>query len=77
MNNLELNLSNPSKSSQIICHLCGFTFDSDICKISCEDCPSMFSCNLLRCPNCGYSFPSQESSLGRLIKRISSKFRQK
>ncbi len=73
----ELKVLSPSESSEIICHFCGFSFSSDTCATTCANCPSMFSCNLFRCPNCGYSFPSQESSFGRLIRRVYSKLRKK
>ncbi|MHA2096391.1 MAG: hypothetical protein ACW98F_17355 [Candidatus Hodarchaeales archaeon] len=58
------------KPRNIRCGLCGYTFRIDNCDNLCEGCSSSFSCNLLKCPNCGYSFPPLETSMSRLLKRL-------
>ncbi len=59
------------------CQLCGFTFDITKCNKSCNSCPLPISCNLIKCPNCGYSYPSTQTSIGNLLKRITQIFKNK
>ncbi len=47
------------------CALCGFEFDEK--GVTCtHGCPLGQSCNLTRCPSCGYEFPSELRTIGRL-----------
>ena len=56
------------------CALCGFEFDA--AEASCHHaCPLATSCNLTRCPSCGYEFPSHARSLD-WFRRIFGKRKQ-
>ncbi len=63
--------------NQLQCSLCDFTFSSQDCGTNCIGCPISFSCEILKCPNCGYTFPSPETSTGRFLKRLFNKIRRK
>ena len=50
------------------CALCGFEFEEQ--RLRCAKCALGRTCNMLRCPNCGYTTPEGESSLVRFFKKI-------
>jgi hypothetical protein len=51
------------------CALCGLEFEERDVVASCEGCPmNRGSCNMLRCPNCGYENPA-EPQLLKIFKR--------
>lgn len=53
--------------TQFRCDLCGcrFTHGEQVC----GRCPMSAGCELIACPNCGYSVPRHSSLLG-LLRRI-------
>lgn len=48
------------------CPLCGLEFDENDAERACSGCIIAKSCNLVKCPNCGYESPTES----RLIKKI-------
>jgi len=48
------------------CALCGLDFDEKDAKRACSGCIMAKSCNLIKCPNCGYESPVES----KLIKKI-------
>jgi rubredoxin len=51
------------------CALCGLEFNERDAVASCEGCPlKSGSCNMLRCPNCGYENPG-ESQLLKMVRK--------
>ena len=56
------------------CPLCGLEFNEDEAQRACCGCPiSSKSCNLVKCPNCGYEVPAEP----RWLKRLRENRRQK
>jgi len=53
------------------CTLCGFEFDEG--QARCGKCPMNKRCNLIQCPNCGYSMLRGESSLIKFAKKLFAK----
>ena len=53
------------------CSLCGLNFDEKICPSFCDGCTIKITstCNMVRCPNCGFEMPKQ-SQMERLFKKI-------
>lgn len=53
------------------CSLCGFDFDEKIMPSGCDKCAIKITstCNMARCPNCGFEMP-KESQMGRLLKKL-------
>lgn len=53
------------------CSLCGFEFDEKITPSACESCTIKVTstCNMARCPNCGFEIP-KESQMGRFFKKV-------
>lgn len=52
----------------IKCALCGFEFDENSAKKSCERCILKNNCSLLRCPNCGYEIPDEPQWIKKIKK---------
>ena len=48
------------------CALCGLEFDEKEGQRACTGCIMAKSCNLIKCPNCGYESPIES----KLIKKI-------
>lgn len=48
------------------CGFCGFEFNVREAQRSCRGCVFFSSCNLVKCPNCGYEIPEEPV----LIKKI-------
>jgi uncharacterized Zn finger protein len=48
------------------CPLCGLEFDESEVSKACSGCHISRSCNLVRCPNCGYESPIEP----KFIKKI-------
>lgn len=48
------------------CSLCGFEFSEKNAQKACSGCIITKSCNLVKCPNCGYESPVES----KLIKKI-------
>ncbi|MBT9175274.1 MAG: hypothetical protein DDT22_00949 [candidate division WS2 bacterium] len=48
------------------CSLCGLEFSEKDAQKACSGCIIAKSCNLVKCPNCGYESPIES----RLIKKI-------
>jgi len=57
------------------CPLCGIKFDEQYAQKACKGCPFHKSCNLIKCPNCGYEFPG-ESKIVKLIEKWRQKFNE-
>jgi hypothetical protein len=71
-----MSLSYDVTTPVIRCGLCGHVFPPiDDCTSTCVSC--LLPCDLIKCPNCGYSFPNQQTSLGRFFKKIKQKFVRK
>ena len=50
------------------CPLCGLEFKEEDGQAACKGCPMARSCELIKCPNCGYEIP-KESALIKKLKR--------
>ncbi len=48
------------------CSLCGLEFDEKQAQRACRGCIIAKSCNLVKCPNCGYESPLES----KLVKKI-------
>ncbi|MHA1648721.1 MAG: hypothetical protein ACTSYB_00900 [Candidatus Helarchaeota archaeon] len=59
--------------SEVKCPLCGFKFDALENSGGCAHCSLFKSCELLRCPNCGYEFPIPDKKLLKFIKKLRNK----
>lgn len=55
------------------CALCGFEFNEKEAQRACSGCVLIKSCNLVKCPNCGYESPLEP----RFIKKIRAWRREK
>lgn len=53
------------------CELCGREFRPEEAAVVCKSCPTLMSgsCNLVRCPNCGYEMVG-EPRLLKTLKRL-------
>jgi rubredoxin len=51
------------------CSLCGFEFQPEAAQRSCNGCPLVKNCSLVRCPRCGYEMPP-EARLIQLLKKL-------
>lgn len=54
------------------CPLCGLEFKEDDGQAACKGCLMAKSCNLIKCPNCGYEVP-KESGIIKKLKRWKEK----
>ncbi len=50
------------------CAFCGYEFEEEEGIAGCQGCTLAGSCNMVRCPNCGYDNPG-ESHLATLLKK--------
>ncbi|MFQ6126844.1 MAG: hypothetical protein ACE5R6_19880 [Candidatus Heimdallarchaeota archaeon] len=50
------------------CSLCGLEFSADQGRAACASCVLVRTCNLIRCPNCGFEMPIK-SKLEKFIKK--------
>jgi rubredoxin len=48
------------------CDLCGFEFEEAEAAKGCAGCGGLGGCGLIRCPNCGYEWPTEPTWLQRL-----------
>lgn len=48
------------------CSLCGLEFDEKDAQRACSGCVMGKTCNLVKCPNCGYESPVES----KLIKKL-------
>ncbi len=45
----------------MICQLCGYEFNKKQAFQVCSGCPLTTNCPLIRCPNCNYEWPQEDS----------------
>jgi len=55
------------------CSLCGLEFDEEKAQNACHGCILSKSCDLIRCPNCGYEMPVEPKFIKKLRERFKSK----
>ncbi|HID96349.1 MAG TPA: hypothetical protein EYP53_09900 [Candidatus Latescibacteria bacterium] len=59
------------------CALCGYEFTGkEMGEGKCRTCPFTKGCNLICCPNCGYSFVDPSGTTAGIIKRLFEKGRK-
>jgi hypothetical protein len=51
------------------CSLCGFEFEQKEARTACAGCLLSKTCELARCPNCGFEMPLEPGWIKRLFKR--------
>lgn len=54
------------------CPLCGLEFKEEYGQSACKGCAISKSCDLIKCPNCGYEIP-REPSFIKSLKRWKEK----
>ena len=52
------------------CSLCGLDFQEAEGQATCDGCAMARSCNLIKCPNCGYEVPREPKLLISLLSWI-------
>jgi len=52
------------------CSLCGLEFDEEKAQGACNGCMFSKSCELVRCPNCGYEMPIEPKFIKKLRERF-------
>ena len=52
------------------CSLCGLEFDEKQAQNVCSGCMFSKSCELARCPNCGYEMPIEPGFIKKLRERF-------
>ncbi len=50
------------------CGLCGYEFNPNQASLTCQGCPWVPGCHLVRCPRCGYEMPPEAKLVGWLRK---------
>jgi DNA-directed RNA polymerase subunit RPC12/RpoP len=51
---------NDTDPEVVRCDLCGYRYRLDRAERGCDGCPLSGSCELVKCPNCGYETPRDE-----------------
>lgn len=55
-----------SRKKILVCPKCGFRFDVSYSRaFACRGCPSLVSCDYVKCPKCDYEFPVQRAPLAK------------
>ncbi len=60
----------------IQCSLCSWEFSTEEGEV-CASCPMAGSCNMIRCPNCGYEFPDPSKGLSGWFRAKLEQHRRK
>lgn len=55
------------------CTLCGCNFDETRASKACECCPVSHSCDLVKCPQCGFEMPVEPAWI-RKLKGVVNRF---
>lgn len=50
------------------CSFCGYEFQEEESKTSCNGCPMSKSCGKQKCPNCGFEMPKEPKIISFLKK---------
>jgi len=58
------------------CGFCGLEFDPASAEVTCQGCPVVGNCGLVRCPRCGYEMPP-ESKLAQWLRELGRSVRQR